>query len=651
MRIMTKLATMGLMTAGLIAAAMPASAEPTDPPSRHTIDKQRAVQDALPFSDREDYDFAARGFLGTRGDPVIRTADGRVAYDLSQQEFAKGPAPATVNPSLWRQAELLSKHGLFQVTDRVYQVRGFDLANVTFIKGDSGWIVIDPLTSIETARAAYDLVTEKLGKRPVSAIVFTHSHGDHFGGGGGLVPVAVDKVPILAPAGFFEAAISENIIAGPAMGRRAQYHLGTKLGQGPEGVVSIGIGPSISTGTTSLLKPTREISESGSELTIDGVRMRFQVTPNTEAPAEMNIGFPDWNVIDLAENANATQHNVLTPRGAQIRNARAWADGLTQAMALVPDAEVMITSHAWPRFGHDRVVEFVGLHRDMYAFLHDQTVRLMNQGMTGDEIAATLTLPPALAKRWYDRPYYGSLSFNSRAVYQYYMGFFDGNPVHLAPLPATEGGRRYVEAIGGAARVRALAQTAYDAGDYAWAAELLNRAVFADPGDISAKALLARCYDQLAWQSETSLWRNFYRTGALELREGVAPPQGGGSFLALLSRLPTASIFDVMATRLDPAKLGDARVHLALVFPDRGETLDLTIANGVLVHRPGTPQSPVDATLTVDRADFLAALGGGTPIAERIKAGTARIQGDATALARLPTWFDAPDPSFAIVTP
>ena len=638
-----------LLGASMLSIAGGAVAE-VDPPTAATIAANKAVQDSSPFSDRRDFDFASRGYLGTRKDPLIKTADGRVAWDLNAFAFAKGEAPATVNPSLWRQSELMAKTGLFKVTDDIYQVRGFDLANMTFIRGKIGWIVVDTLTSTETAKAAYDLVTEKLGKRPITGIIITHSHGDHFGGTAGITSDLVDGAPILAPKGFMEAAISENVIAGPAMGRRAQYQLGTTLARDATGTVNSGIGQALSLGTQSLVPPTREIETTGTELTVDGVRMVFQVTPGTEAPAEMNIGFPDWKVVDMAENANATQHNILTPRGAQIRNAKLWAQGLTEAAEIFAGSEIMIASHAWPRFGAEEVADYLGKHRDAYAFLHDQTVRLMNKGMTGEEIAATLKLPPALQQEWYDRPYYGSFKFNSRAVYQFYMGWYDGNPVHLAPLPPQEGGRRYVEAMGGAEHVRSLAQAAYDEGEYAWAAELLNRAVFADPQDQAARALLARCYDQLAWQAETSLWRNMYRTAATELRDGVntnAAVVGG----ALAMSLPTADLFDLMATRLDPAKVGANKLKLAFVFPDREEAVSVKIENGVLVHRPKAPSGPVDATLTVNRADFLKALLLGVPLGAKVASGEAKIDGDPAAFVRFISWFDQPDPNFAIVTP
>ncbi|MCX7283997.1 MAG: MBL fold metallo-hydrolase, partial [Novosphingobium sp.] len=424
---------------------------------------------------------------------------------------------------------------------------------------------------------------------------------------------------------------------------------GLGLPKGPEGSMGSGIGMGVAAGTRSLVLPTREVTETGTELTIDGVRIRFQVTPGTEAPAEMNFGFSDWKVADLAENANATQHNILTPRGAVIRDAKAWAQGLTEAMDFFAGSEVLITSHGWPRFGAGEISDYLARHRDAYAYLHDQTVRLMNKGLTGPEIAATLTLPPALAAQWYDRPYYGSYSFNARAVYQFYMGWYDGNPVHLAPLPPETGAKRYVEAMGGAARVKALAQEAIAKGDYAWAAELLDKVIFAGSADAQAKALLAGTYRQLAYQSENALWRNIYLSGAEELDHGVAAvdPTGGA---ALVSQLPPSDLFDMLAVRIDPAKAGNGATALGFVFPDKQEQHTVTVANGVLVHRPGLREGR-QATLTVRYADLLATLFSGQPLAAKIASGEATIEGDPAAFARLVGWLDKPDPAFAIVTP
>ncbi|MFY7834891.1 MAG: alkyl/aryl-sulfatase [Novosphingobium sp.] len=635
-----------LVSALFLLAPLPAAAEPASDATRKA--NEAALAD-LPMADRRDFDFASRGFVATLKDPIIRDAAGKPVWNTQGLGFATGDAPPSVHPSLWRHTQVLGKAGLFKVTDRIWQVRGFDVANVTFVRGGKGWIVIDPLTATETAAAAYALISEKVAKLPVTGMIYTHSHVDHFGGAGAFSAAMAKDAPILAPQGFTRAAVSENVIAGPAMGRRAGYQFGLGLPKGPEGSMGSGIGMGVAAGSRSLVPPTREISETGTELTIDGVRIRFQVTPGTEAPAEMNFGFPDWNVADLAENANVTQHNILTPRGAVIRDAKAWAQGLTEAMDFFAGAEVLIASHGWPRFGAGEITDYLGKHRDAYAFLHDQTVRLMNKGLTGPEIAATLTLPPALAKQWYDRPYYGSYSFNSRAVYQFYMGWYDGNPVHLAPLPPETGGKRYVEAMGGAARVKALAEEAFAKGDYAWAAELLDKVIFADASDSAAKTLLTRTYRQLAYQSENALWRNMYLTGASELENGVAAadPTGGA---ALVSQLPPSDLFDVLAVRLDPAKAKDGTVALGFVFPDKHAQHTVTVANGVLVHRPGLRDGR-QATLTVRYADLLAALFTGQPLAAKVASGEAKIEGDPAAFARLIGWLDKPDPAFNIVTP
>ena len=630
------------------------AAEVDGAPSSYTRDAQARVLLTSPFTDRQDFDFADRGFLGTRTDPIIRNAAGQAVWDLSAFDFMKGAPPATVNPSLWRQGQLLARNGLFQVSKRIWQVRGFDLANITFVKGDTGWIIIDTLGSTETAKAALDLVTTTLGARPIKAIIFTHPHVDHFGGAGGLIrleDVHAGSLDVIAPKGFLESAVGENVIAGPAMQRRAMYQFGVSLPKSGVGLVNSGIGPGLATGTTSLIPPTREIEHTGETMTLDGVRMVFQMTPGTEAPAEMNIDFPDWRIVDMAENANATQHNILTPRGAVVRDAKTWADHLTEALTLFGDSDVLITSHGWPRFGRSVIDKYLAKHRDYYAFLHDQTVRLMNDGLNGDEIAARLKLPAALQAEWYDRPYYGSLSFNSRAVYQFYMGWYDANPVHLAPTPPVETGKRYVTAMGGADKVLTLAQTSFDAGDYAWAAELLNHVVMADGGNTAARTLLAHCYDQLGWQSENSLWRNIYLTGAQELRAGRPPaarPAAGPS--AILANLSTASLFDLLAVRLDAEKVGDRKLKLEFIFPDRDERTYVTIENGVLIHQAVAAPGPVDATLTVNRSAFLASLLGGQPLAPKVASGEAKIEGSPAALLNLAGWMDKAPPNFPIVS-
>ena len=633
----------GALLLSAMALPAPATAQ-QDAPTPQTQARQRAAAASLPGDAAEDVSFATRGYLGTRADPVIRTADGRPVFRLGSLAFATGDAPGTVNPSLWRHAGLLGRHGLFQVTGRIWQVRGFDLANITFVRGTKGWVVVDALGSAETARAAYDLVSEKLGRRPISAVVITHSHSDHFGGVDGLVTPGDASAPVIVPAGFAEAAVSENVVAGPAMNRRAGYQFGVRLPQGPQGSMGSGIGPGLSLGTRALPRGDRVIDRDGTEMTVDGVRMRFQLTPGTEAPAEMNVAFPDWKVIDMAENANVTQHNILTPRGAVVRDTRAWVDGLTRAIEANGNAEVMIASHGWPRFGARAVRDYLTRHRDAYAYLHDQTVRLMNQGLTGDAIAARLALPPALSERWYNRPYYGSISFNARAVYQFYLGWYDGNPAHLAAYAPEEEGRRYVRAMGGPARVLDAANDAFATGDYGWAATLLNHLVLSGEGGPDARALLARSYRQLAWQSENSLWRNMYLTGAAELTDQPPPPAAPVDRAGLAASLSLDDLAIVLATRVDPAKAGEQQLSVRLAAAD-GTGVTLRLEHGVLV-RGRDPQA--DVTLAGARPALVAAmLGDRTRFAD----GSVTVTGRREVLARLAGVMDAPDPSFPIVLP
>ncbi len=634
--------------------APPAALSGPETPSAFTKAEHAKVLAARNFADTRDFDFADRGFVATRKDPLIATAAGQPVWNLAAFDFLKEAGSETVNPSLWRQGQLMAKHGLYQVSDNIWQVRGFDLANITFVKGATGWIVIDTLGSNETAKAALELANEQLGVRPVLAVIYTHSHTDHFAGTAGLVAledVRSGKVQVIAPKGFLDAAVGENVIAGPAMQRRAIYQFGIPLPKGEQGLVNAGIGPGLSTGTTSLIPPTREIGATGEALNIDGVNMLFQFTPGTEAPAEMNVWFPDWKIVDMAENANATQHNILTPRGAVVRDTKVWAEGLTESLRLFGEAEILLTSHGWPRWGNGVIRDYLGKHRDAYAYLHDQTVRLMNKGLNGDEIAAQLTLPAELENEWYDRPYYGSLSFNSRAVYQFYMGWYDANPVNLAPMPPADTGKRYVAAMGGATKVKTEARAAYDAGEYAWAAELLNHVVMADGADTEAKDLLARSYDQLGWQAEPSTWRNIYLTGAKELREGVGAPRANpASQMAALANLPLGSLIDLLSVRLDPAKAAGQSVKLAFVLTDSDERTYITIANGVLVHEEIAAPGPVDATLTLTRADFLGGIFGGQPLPAKIQSGAVKLEGNPQALLKLGQWMEPPNPVFPIVT-
>jgi alkyl sulfatase BDS1-like metallo-beta-lactamase superfamily hydrolase len=607
----------------------------------------------LPWSDREDEDFAARGFVASWDQPQIRAADGRVVWDFTAYDFLQGDAPETVNPSLWRHARLLARAGLFQVAPRVYQVRGFDVSNMTIVVGDAGLIIIDPLTSAETAAAALALARRTIGERPVLAVIYTHSHVDHFGGVRGVVDpaeVAAGRVQIIAPEGFMEHAVTENVIAGNAMGRRAQYQFGTGLTPGPEGQMSSGIGLAVSTGAFTLIPPTRTIARTGETLTIDGVRIEFQLTPDTEAPAEMNFLFPDLGVLCLAENANASMHNVLTPRGALVRDAKAWADYLTESLRLFGDrTEIMVTSHAWPRFGGDRVRDFIASHRDAYKYLHDQTLRLMNAGYTDREIAERIRLPEPLASRWFNRGYYGTMMHNSRAVYQRYMGWYDANPTNLNPLPPEEEAQRFVRAMGGEANVLAEGQRAFDEGDFRWAARVLNHLVFANPENREARMLLARTHRQMAWQAESAIWRNMYLVAAQELEQGVVRRGPNVQSADLVVATPTSYILDLLAVRLNPERLGARRFAFNLVFPERNERFAVTIANGVLVHERDVTLAEAP-TITAPRSAFLQAMATQT-MARAVRSGAVRIGGDRRALQGLGEVFDTPDPYFAIVTP
>ncbi|HNS88058.1 MAG TPA: alkyl sulfatase dimerization domain-containing protein, partial [Parvularculaceae bacterium] len=433
-------------------------------------------------------------------------------------------------------------------------VRGFDVANMTIVLGRKGFIVVDPLTSVETAGAALTLARRHLGDRPVTAVIYTHSHVDHFAGVKGVVDpkdVAAGRVRVVAPAHFLEEAVSENVIAGAAMSRRAVYQFGAGLSPGPEGQMTSGIGRGVAGGRRSLIAPTESVGRTGRTLVIDGVTFIFQLTPNTEAPAEMNFFLPEFGALCLAENANVSMHNVLTPRGALVRDSKRWADYLTEALRLYGGkSEIMFNSHAWPRFGASRVDDFIASHRDAYKYLHDQTVRMMNRGMTGKEIADAIALPEPLYDRWFNRGYYGTMRHNSRAVYQRYMGWYDGNPARLNPHPEEKTAPLYVEAMGGAKKVKKRARAAIEAGDYRWAAELLDIAVFADAEDEEARRLLAETHEQMAYQAESSLWRNMYLSAATELHDGAGegfPISQSADFIAAT---PTEMLFDLLAVRL-----------------------------------------------------------------------------------------------------
>lgn len=613
-----------------------------------------AVQKLVDADTRVDFDFAARGFVATRKDPVIRNAKGDVVFDLTSYAFLDAKAPDTANPSLWRQAQILTKHGLFEVADRIYQVRGFDVSTVTFIDAGAGWIVLDPLTTMEVAQAAKELVDEHLGKKPVLAVVYSHSHVDHYGGVAGIVSredVASGKVKIIAPEGFMEHAVSENIIAGPAMARRARFQFGMTLPRDPAGEITSGLGPGISKGTISMLAPSDVIGETGQKMTIGDTEMVFQLTPGTEAPAEMNVYLPQHRALFMAENANLTMHNLLPARGALVRDAKAWADYLTQSIRLYGDGtDVMFAAHGIPRFGRDDILAFLRSHRDAYKFLHDQAVRLMNAGLTGVEIAEVLELPEVLSKQWFNRGYYGTMSHNSKAVYQRYMGWYDANPANLHELPPEPAAKLYVAAMGGADAVRTRAKEAADAGEYRWAATLLNHVVFADPSDRAARDALADVYTQLAYQAEAGTWRNIYLTGAQELRTGALQLPPATLSNDVLEATPTSMLLDFAAVRINPERALAKPVRLNLVLTDRAETFLLSIENGVLVHEKGVTD-PSAPTARMKRLDMLMTLFAGVPVGVRTASGDIATEGDPEAYGAIVAMIDPLDTNFPIVTP
>ncbi|MFN7175829.1 MAG: alkyl/aryl-sulfatase [Thermaurantiacus sp.] len=604
----------------------------------------------LPPDDGEDDARADRGFVATwHGTEISRDDGAGPAWRFSDFDRLRGERPDTIDPSLWRQAQLMARHGLYEVTEGLHQVRGFDLSVMTIVSGQRGFIIIDPLTTTETARAALALARRHLGDRPVTAVIYTHSHVDHFGGALGVVSreeVTSGRVPVIAPEGFLEHAVSENVVAGNAMGRRALFQFGTPLPAGPEGRVSMGIGPALPAGTIALVPPTRSITRTGERLVLDGVTFEFMLTPGTEAPAEMNIWLPEKRALTLAENASPTMHNILTPRGALVRDAKLWADYLTSALRLYGgDAEVLFFVHGWPRWGNEDIRAFIASHRDAYKFLHDQSVRLMNRGMTGPEIAEALELPPALAREWFNRGYYGTLRHNAQAVYQRYMGWYSGNPAHLDPLPPVDVGKRLVEALGGADAVIRRARRALGEGDARWAATLLNHVMMSAPANAQARALLAETYRQLGYRAESSLWRNIYLTGAHELETGRATPFTGGTASPdFLAAMPTPLLLDALAVRLVPERAPARPFSLALVFPEIGERHHLTIRNGVMVHEAGVDDS-ADVTLSLPRPAFLRALGGAPP-----DPGQVRIDGNAALVPLFLGLFETPPPDFPIVT-
>ncbi|WP_033818405.1 alkyl/aryl-sulfatase [Kitasatospora sp. MBT63] len=603
-----------------------------------------------PFEDTTDFANADRGFVAALTPGVVKAADGRVVWDDGVFAFLRAECPGTVHPGLWRQAQLCARQGLFRVTEGVYQVRGLDLSNMTLVEGGRGVIVIDPLVSAETAAAALALYREYRGERPVTGLIYTHSHADHFGGARGVLPGGeAQGVPVIAPAGFLEHAVSENVYAGNAMSRRAVYMYGDRLPRDPDGLVGSGLGSAVSTGTITLVPPTVDVTATGQEETVDGVRIVFQLTPGTEAPAEMNFLFPDLRALCLAENVTHTMHNIQTLRGAVVRDARRWSRYIDEAIDLFHGTyDVGFASHHWPTWGHDNVVELLTGQRDLYAYLHDQTLRLLNDGLTAAEIAEELRLPPALEHAWHARGYYGSVSHNVKAIYHRYLGWFEGNPAKLWEHPPTELARRYVELAGGREQALAKARGYVAAGDLRFAATVLDHLVFADPADPAAREELAGVYDRLGRGAENGPWRNFYLTAALELRTGAGGQVVDATNPEMAMALTTEQLIDSVAIRVDGPAAWDEDLTVDLVMAEEGRRHRLTLVHGVLTHRAGPlgtePRTPAGLTLTLGKAQLLALLGGGSP--EGVGA-----EGDPDLFRRLLSVTTEPDRLFAVVTP
>jgi len=618
-----------------------------------TLKANEKFAQELNLDDQQDFEDARRGLIA-RPEGQVRDADGKILVDFDAFKFVEGKAPPTVNPSLWRHAILNAQIGLFKVTDGIYQLRGFDVANMTLIEGKSGWIVVDTLTCRESAAAALAFARKHLGDKPVSAIVFTHSHIDHFGGVLGVVSpqeVAARNIPVVASDGFIEEATSENVMVGTAMGRRSLYQFGKDLERSPKGMVDTGLGKGVAYGNFGILQPTQLVTQPTQEVTLDGVRFVFHNVPGAEAPAEMTFSIPEMKAYGGAENLAQTMHNLLPVRGAKVRDALRWASYMEQALDQTRDAEVYFGQHNWPIWGRERIAEFITKHRDVYKYTHDQTVRLINAGYTPREIADKIRLPKSLESYFGARGYYGDLRHNAKAVYQFYLGAYDGNPVNLDQLPPEESAKRYLELLGGVDKAVAAAQTAFDKADYRWAAELLNHAVFGQPDHAGARELLARTYDQMGYMAEAATWRNSYLTAAAELRNG--PPKKGvdrASFIEMLAQTPIERFLEAMAAGLDGPAAEGKNLKVNLVLSDTKESFVLWIENAVLHYKKSEPAAEANATLTLTKGFFIKMMAGTAGVKDFLFSNELTIDGSKIDLVRFLTLIDKAPGTFAIVT-
>ncbi|QIL89586.1 MBL fold metallo-hydrolase [Microbulbifer sp. SH-1] len=621
-----------------------------------TKNNNAAVKSELPFSNTQDFEDVKKGFIAPLPDNgIIKNAKGQTVWDLGAYSFAQGKeAPDTVNPSLWRQLQLLSEGGLYEVTPRIYQVRSADLSNITFIEGDSGVIVMDPLISAETAKASLDLYRKHRGNKPVVAVIYTHSHVDHYGGVRGVVDekdVQSGKVKIIAPEGFLEEAVSENVFAGNTMGRRASYMYGNLLPKDPKGTLGTGLGLGTSPGTITIIPPTDTITKTGQQLKVDGLTFEFLLAPGTEAHAEMHFYIPELKAVTAAENATHTLHNLYTLRGAKVRNAKAWANYLNETLQRWGDkAEVLYAPHHWPTWGNEKVVDHLKKQRDLYKYLNDQTLRMANHGYNMVEAAEMMELPAELAQYWANRGYYGSVNHDTRAVWNYYLGFFDGNPARLYPLPPTEAGKKFVEYMGGADSVLQKVQKDYDAGNYRWVAQVLDNLVSAQPNNQKAKNLLADALEQMGYQQENGPWRNFFLSGAKELREGVKklamPVTASPDTIANMS---IEMFFDYLGIRLNGPKAAGKKMAFNVSLPDIKGNYSLVVENGVLNYGP--PVDKPDATVTINRTSLDDVIMGTAGIDDKVKDGSAKLGGDGAKFKEFLGMLDTFDFWWNVSTP
>ena len=638
-----------------MAAGMPRET-PKDA-SAFVVAQHEATLKALPFSDVRDFDDAARGFLGSIENAKIVSPQGRLVWSLEPYGFLKDEkAPPTVDPSLWRQSRLNMHHGLFEVVPGVYQVRGLDIANMTLIEGDTGVVVVDTLTSIEGARAAMELYFQHRGRKPVTSVIFTHTHTDHWGGARGVLDdaaLAGGEVPVIAPNLFMEHAVSENIIAGPAMLRRAQYQFGPFLAKGVRGHVDCGLGKTMATGAVALVRPTDLIMATGDRRVIDGLEFEFQMAPNSEAPAEMHFYVPRYRLLNLAENCTHNFHNLLPFRGADVRDALAWSKYLGEALQMWGGkADAMCGQHHWPVWGKERIDTMIREQRDLYKFAHDQTIRLMNHGLTAAEIAETIRLPESLDGAWHGRGYYGHIRHNVKAIYQKYLGWYDANPVNLDPLPPVESGKKYVEYMGGADALLARARKDFAKGEFRFVAQAVSHLVFADPDNQAARALLADTFEQLGYAAESSTWRNAYLFGAQELRQGMpkAPPRPAMP-RETLAALRTEQLWDVLGVRLNGPKAEGKRIVLNWSFTDTGETFVLNLENSALTYVAGAQAADADAGFTLARSVLDEVIARLVTFPDAVGAGRIKVSGNALKLGELMMLMDEFPRMFEIVEP